>query len=1053
MIMKFGKRTILAVIDELAIKRPNVVWASFPLTSADFDRGVFQSVSFAGLANAINVLAWHLEGLVRQNRITSSVVCYIGPPDVRYFVFAWPEEKPDDHACTAILRARDLQYATVPSVNKLLFSDQVPVYNWNRTFEDVADQTFVVLHTSGSTGLPKAVDITHRWVACTDEQHNLLRIDERALLCDHWAGKNIFVSLPPFHAAGLDFFLFSVFFETKLVFGPTDKPPSILTVQRILDLDITDVGLVAPSILTEMANDDEILKKLSTWSSVVFGGGPLPRAVGNAILPYTKPLQVLGSTETHQLFELDKDDMNEWCYHNYHPSLGIEFRPYYDGLHELVFVRDSEKLQAVFCIFSGLDEYSMNDLYEPHPSKPNLWRYVGRTDDIIVLSNGEKFNPVHAEQLIVSHPHVSAAMIVGTGRERPALLIELKSNDDEIVFEEHDAQRVPEEIARLVQQANGNLPSHGQIHPTHIQVLHSRLQRSSKGEVQRLPSVKLLETVIANLYQSSAIYEPSSRNLDFSSDSALAETLMQVINTQVLANPIDTVDDNLFERGFDSLHALRVVGMINNALKGQGLVVEHQIDLQALYAGLCISDIAKSVIGTLNGDSRKQVLSVEEEARSMLARWRSKMTDLKSSPGEKGKKTQVTVLLTGSAGSLGSYILNVLIRRPDVKGVICLNRMGSDAAKQSRLSHERGLCGDFSKVHFIETDSTAECLGLGDTEYKALSDRVTHIVHNAWPVNFNLALHAYEDQISTCFRMIELAHSAKHAVHTTFISSVGVASNWTHGPVPEAPLEDFRVAAPMGYAQSKLVAENLFTTAVSRLEMAVSICRIGQIAGPVRSVRGQWNTQEWFPSLLKTCATLRKIPSCLGAADHIDWIPVDTLAVSLVESVLGPTLGENTEERASRLHDDGLGSLSIGLPVLEESFSTSKAPRNGLEVLHFTNPRISQWSDLVHSVARALDGEPAIVPFDDWLNTVRRALDHSADSGDGGLHEVPAVKLIDFYQRMGEGAAGGPKLSTVIAQRKSQTLRSLAPVSQEWLEFWILQLGFGKRSNEGLRGH
>ena len=39
-------------------------------------------------------------------------------------------------------------------------------------------------------------------------------------------------------------------------------------------------------------------------------------------------------------------------------------------------------------------EWRTKDLYKPHPSKPGLWKFHGRTDDVIVMGNGEKFNPV-----------------------------------------------------------------------------------------------------------------------------------------------------------------------------------------------------------------------------------------------------------------------------------------------------------------------------------------------------------------------------------------------------------------------------------------------------------------------------------------------------------------------------------------------------------------------------------------------------------------------------------------------------------------------------------
>lgn len=49
------------------------------------------------------------------------------------------------------------------------------------------------------------------------------------------------------------------------------------------------------------------------------------------------------------------------------------------GLYELVFVRkpESAKHQGAFCTFPDAENYAMKDLYEKHPTKPDLWRHRG----------------------------------------------------------------------------------------------------------------------------------------------------------------------------------------------------------------------------------------------------------------------------------------------------------------------------------------------------------------------------------------------------------------------------------------------------------------------------------------------------------------------------------------------------------------------------------------------------------------------------------------------------------------------------------------------------
>ena len=90
---------------------------------------------------------------------------------------------------------------------------------------------------------------------------------------------------------------------------------------------------------------------------------------------------------------------------------------------------------------------------------------------------------------------------------------------------------------------------------------------------------------------------------------------------------------------------------------------------------------------------------------------------------------------------------------------------------------------------------------------------VTHIIHNAWAVNFNLPLQAFEGLISGVRCLIEASVSATHPVKLLVTSSIGVASRWnpTHGLVPERTLDNPDIASANGYTASKYVTEAVST--------------------------------------------------------------------------------------------------------------------------------------------------------------------------------------------------------------------------------------------------
>ena len=41
----------------------------------------------------------------------------------------------------------------------------------------------------------------------------------------------------------------------------------------------------------------------------------------------------------------------------------------------------------------GIDAFATSDLLTPHPTKQGFWKVIGRTDDQIMHSTGEKTNP------------------------------------------------------------------------------------------------------------------------------------------------------------------------------------------------------------------------------------------------------------------------------------------------------------------------------------------------------------------------------------------------------------------------------------------------------------------------------------------------------------------------------------------------------------------------------------------------------------------------------------------------------------------------------------
>lgn len=102
------------------------------------------------------------------------------------------------------------------------------------------------------------------------------------------------------------------------------------------------------------------------------------------------------------------------------------------------------------------------------------------------------------------------------------------------------------------------------------------------------------------------------------------------------------------------------------------------------------------------------------------------------------------------------------------------------------------------------------------TAYSQINDSVTHIIHNAWAVNFNYSLKSFEGLIAGARKVIDFAASLDRIIKVFFTSSVGVGTKWNpdDGPVPEDIILDAQVATVTGYAASKYVVERVSSVLV-----------------------------------------------------------------------------------------------------------------------------------------------------------------------------------------------------------------------------------------------
>lgn len=372
-----------------------------------------------------------------------------------------------------------------------------------------------------------------------------------------------------------------------------------------------------------------------------------------------------------------------------------------------------------------------------------------------------------------------------------------------------------------------------------------------------------------------------------------------------------------------------------------------------------------------------------------------------------------TVVLTGSTGTVGTYLLATLLSYPKtkVRKVYCLNRAADARDRHAASFAALGLPDvDDERAVFLTATFGLANFGLDGLAYGRVLDEATMVIHNAWPVDFLLPLAGFRPHLRGVVDLLALCHSSRRSPSFLFVSSIASSSSAAAAgscSLDEVAYRDFRLLSRDGYSRSKRVAEQLVDAYARSSGLPAAILRLGQIAGPVTG-RGMWTPREWFPTVVRASLHFGVLPRDLGLVDDVNWIPVDVLATILIE----------VAEHVSANVGDGGGRSSADAPVF-----------------NVCNPASVRFAN----VLPALTGiATATVSFAEWINLVEAAALASRAAGDGA--RVPAAKLVSFLRQwVGDGRP--LKIQTANLAAASATARALPAVNHAWMTLWLSQWG------------
>ncbi|KAL8953360.1 MAG: hypothetical protein Q9222_000787 [Ikaeria aurantiellina] len=1035
------------IIDQRAVDEPASSVAAVPTTSHDHSY-LWTNVNYQQFANAINGAAWWIHKTIHSSS-SFETLAYIGPNDLRYPILilgavkagfqlllisprnsiagnlhlfettsttALLTTEPSLPPVAPLLKSTSIKTHAVPGLDHLLHRRHAP-FIYKATFPNNLQDPLVVLHTSGTTGLPKPVTWTHGFVDAFQAAVTI-QTDEgaEALVKQDFANKR---------GAGLGVMLFDAIFLRCVSILAPPIPPTAEGTMTAISQSKAKSAFLASFILEEISKQDNFLDMVEKLDYVVYGGAPLSRPAGELLNARTRLGTAIGATEflVLQGLPVTKDD---WMYIRPHSSMGLEFRHYTDDMYEAVIVRSplNEPYQSIWHVFPDLQEYHTNDLYTRHPLKDELWTYTGRADDLIVFATGEKINPTHFESVIASHPEVRAALVTGSNRFQAALLIERVNNSPISAVER---AKCIERIWPTIEKANRDLPGYAKILQSHVLLIDPEklMQRSGKGSVQRQLTAQSYQPEIDALYRDadSMDLDYADTDIDISSKDKLQRSITNAIQHITALAEVGN-DDDFFKIGMDSLQVIRLIQILRSSLR-HVIAAKETLVPTLIYGNPTVRLLTNSLWALYRHTEEDQSCSDDDRGRkiqSILAHYASLIPNYKRHTIRNTKSDLCCVLITGSTGNLGSYLLSDVVDHHDVDRIYCLDR--SPQAIKIHLEAQQKFEDEIAskRLQFLTGHVDEPSFGLTEALYEELLSSTTIVVHNAWQVDFNVSVSSLAStHLQGLVNLIAFSMSSLRNARIVFHSSISSVINVpeSHRPIKEEPATDLLAAAPSGYAESKLIAEQLLTLVSDTIP--VTIIHIGQIAGPVLSP-GLWPRHEWFPSLIVSSVAIDALPSSLGSLEAVTWVPID---------LLSPILWE--------------------LALLDHT-----EPSSDLRIFHAVNPHGVAWHDLLPVVEEHIrrrlprSKELTIVAFDEWETRLRErtetVLSTKGVASDGlNIDLIPAMKLLDFFEECTKGTS--VELSTDESTRASKGLSLMKPVSQEWLSKWIEEIladGLGK---------
>lgn len=322
------------------------------------------------------------------------------------------------------------------------------------------------------------------------------------------------------------------------------------------------------------------------------------------------------------------------------------------------------------------------------------------------------------------------------------------------------------------------------------------------------------------------------------------------------------------------------------------------------------------------------------------------------------KRDIKNILLTGSTGFLGAFLLKDLILYYPTAKIYCLVRGEMVRVIENMKFYDLWENHFIDRIKIVSGHLDRDQFGLPDAEYEQLAQRIDLIVHNGAAVNFTSSYEALKvPNVYGTRNIIEFAGFTDEPTPLYYTSTDGVyeSKSETSDSLIQVHRERFIAENPSnlstGYEQSKWVAEKVVHEAIERGFPAV-IFRPGDICG--HSKTGACNPNHDFVRLLQGVAKLKYAPNDIRI---VDLTPVDYVSRAIVtHSLKDPKTSNHT---FNLVHPEPVRVKDVLMfmrDILGYEDLQIIPPKEWLEVVKSTkddsNPVIALWPFFEESMNR-----------------------------------------------------------------------------------------------------